>query len=99
MTWRTNPVSFKSILTKLFGRNAHPAHLPYIIKPPAQQHSPTLPNQNMHTSNTNASYTESEADIHSIAGISIAFGKEDIVQADENNNARHFSQTQSHIVG
>ena len=87
-------MNIKTILKKLLGRETPPAHLPYIATPPANQ-----PHQQHNNTNTDISYTETETDIHRIAGTSIAFGNQKIVQVDENNQARHLSQTQSHIVG
>ncbi len=85
-------MSIKTILQKLLSHKPPPAHLPYI---------PTPSNQSAHntTPGTDASYTETETDIHSIAGTSIAFGTQKSVQVDENDQARHLLQTQSHILG
>jgi len=82
-------MSLKTLLQKLLSHKTPPAHLPYIPKPS---------NQSAHFG-TDASYTETETDIHSIAGTSIAFGTQKTVQVDEKDQARHFLQTQSQILG
>ena len=92
-------MSFKTFFKRLLGTKAHPAHLPYIPTPPSQQPN-TSQNQFPHNSaNTDISYTESEANIHSIAGTNIGFGTQKLVQVDSRGQAKDFSQTQSHIVG
>ena len=92
-------MSFTDFFKRLLGTKAHPAHLPYIPTPPLRQPN-TSQNQFPHNSaNTDISYTESEANIHSIAGTNIGFGTQKIVQVDSRGQARDFSQTKSHIVG
>lgn len=85
-------MSIKTLFQKLLSRKTPTAHLPYI---------PTPSNQSAHNTTfaTDASYTETETDIHSIAGTSIAFGTQTTGQVDENDQARHLLQTQSQILG
>lgn len=93
-------MSFKDFFKRLLGTKAHPAHLPYIPTPPSHQPDASPPNQFPHNSaNTNTSYMESEASIHTIAGTSVGFGTQKIVQVDSRGQAKDFSQTQSHILG
>ena len=93
-------MSFKDTLKRLLSRKAHPAHLPYIPTPPSQQPNASSQNQFPHNSaNADISYTEEEANIHSIAGTNIGFGTQKLVQVDSRGQAKDFSQTQSHIVG
>ena len=82
-------MNLKTLLQKLLSHKVHPAHLPCIPAPPNQKSA----------HNTDASYAETEADIHSIAGTSIAFGTQKTVQVDENNQAHHLLRTHSHILG
>ena len=92
-------MGFISILTKLFGRKVHPGHLPHITAPPTHQPSAS-PNQHPNnTANSDLSYTEEEANIHTITGTSIRFGTQKIITVDSRGQARDLSQTQSHIVG
>ena len=92
-------MSFKTILQKLLSRKMPPAHLPYIPTPPSQQPDASSPNQFPNDANTDLLYTESEANIHTIAGTNIGFGTQKMVQVDSRGQAKDFSQTKSHIVG
>ena len=85
-------MSIRTLLQKLLSHKPPPAHLPYIPAPSNQSARNT-------TLGTDASYAETETDIHSIAGTSIAFGTQKTVQVDENDQAHHLLQTQSHILG
>ena len=84
-------MSIKTLFQKLLSRKTPTAHLPYI---------PTPSNQSAHNTTfaTDASYMETETDIHSIAGTSITFGTQTTVQVDDNDQARHLLQTQSQIL-
>jgi hypothetical protein len=93
-------MDFKRILQNLLGRKTPPAHVPYIPTPPVHNiGSSAPPNPNAHYSNADNSYTETETDIHTIAGTSIGFGKQKIIRVDQNGQANSFSQAQSHILG
>lgn len=92
-------MSFKDFFKRLLGTKAHPGHLPYIPTAP-QQPDASSPNQSPHNSvNTDLSYTETEANMHTIAGTNIGFGTQKMVQVDSRGQAKDFSQSQSHIVG
>ncbi len=92
-------MSFKDFFKRLLGTKAHPAHLPYTPMPPAHQPDAASPNQFPNNTNTDTSYTESEANIHTIAGTNIGFGTQKIVQVDSRGQAKDISQTQSHVIG
>jgi len=92
-------MSFKNFFKRLLSTKAHPAHLPYIATPPAHQPNAAPPNQFPNDANTDLLYTESEANIHTIAGTNIGFGTQKMVQVDSRGQAKDFSQTKSHIVG
>ncbi len=89
-------MSIKDTLRRLLSRNAHPAHLPYTPTPPARQQNASPSNQLPDNADT---YTETEADIHSISGTNIGFGTKKIVHIDSRGQNKDFSQTQSHILG
>ena len=86
-------MSIKSILSKLFNRNVHPGHQPYIPSPTQQP-----PRLNQSRQNQTCEYIEVESDLHSIAGTTIAFGTKKLVQVND-GVASEQSQTQSHIIG
>lgn len=90
-------MSFINFFKRLLNKNSHPAHLPYIPTPPSQQQSASQ--QNHFSGNTDASYTETEINIHTISGTNIGFGTQKTVQVDDRGQARDISQSQSHIVG
>lgn len=92
-------MSFKDFFKRLLGTKAHPAHLPYIPTPPSHQPDAASPSQFTNDASTDLSYTESEANIHSIAGTNIGFGTKKMVQVDSRGQARDVSQTQSHVIG
>jgi hypothetical protein len=95
-----NPMSFINFFKRLLGTKAHPAHLPYIPTPPSHRPDASPPNQLPYNpGNTETSYTETEVNIHTIAGTNIGFGTQKVVQVDDRGQAKDFSQTQSHIVG
>lgn len=83
-------------LRRFITRNSHPPHLPYRPAPPVHQQNPLdIPS----SSNEDTSYTEIETDIQRVAGTSLAFGAETATHVDANGQARHLTQTQSHILG
>ena len=92
-------MSFKNFFKRLLGTKAHPAHLPYIPTPPSYQPDASSPNRFSNDANSDLSYTEAEANIHTIAGTNIGFGSKKIVQVDSRGQAKDLSQTQSHIIG
>ncbi len=91
-------MNFKNFFKRLLGTKAHPAHLPYIASPPSHQQGASS-NQFPNGTNTDLSYTEAEANMHTIAGTNIGFGTQKMIQVDSRGQAKDFSQTQSHIVG
>jgi len=93
-------MSFIDFFKRLLGTKAHPAHLPYLPTPPSHQpDASSSPNQFPNNTSTDTSYTEAEADMHSIAGTNIGFGKRTLIQVDSRGQAKAFGQTLSHIVG
>jgi len=93
-------MSFKNFFKRLLNTKTHPAHLPYTPTPPSHQQNTSSPNQfSSSNTNTDLSFTEAEADLHSIAGTSIGFGTQKIVQVDGRGQAKDLSRTQSHILG
>jgi hypothetical protein len=88
-------MALTNFFKRLLGKKVHPPHLPYI---PAPHQPDAPPNQFPDNSATSEAYTESETNIHTIAGTNIGFGTKKIVQV-EGSQAKDISQTQSHIVG
>ena len=64
-------MSFKNFFKILLGTKAHPAHLPYIPTPPSHQQEVASPNRFPNNDNTDLSYTETEASIHTFAETNI----------------------------
>lgn len=91
-------MDFTNFFKRLLNTKAHPAHLPYIPTPPSHQPDSSS-NQFSNNANTDASYVEAESDIQSIAGTSIGFGFQKVIQVDSRGQAKSLSQAQSHIVG
>ena len=90
-------MSFKDFFRRFSNTKAHPGHLPYNPTPPSHQPDAS-PNQSPND-NIDLSFTEAEANIHTIAGTNIGFGTNKIVQVDSRGQTKDISQTQSHIVG
>ncbi len=92
-------MSFKNFFKKIYNLGSHPAHLPYNPTPPVNKSNV---NQNQFANNINndgLSYTDSEADVDSISGMSINFGSMKSIGVDNNGQTRDLSKNQNHIVG
>ncbi len=92
-------MSFKDFFKRFLNTKAHPGHLPYNPTPPSHQPDAASSHQFHNNDNTDLSFTEAEANIHTIAGTNIGFGTNKIVQVDSRGQTKDISQTQSHIVG
>ena len=88
---------FNSVKTiwRYITRRSHPAHLPYMPKPPDQNH----PHGIGDGTSSNTLYSEIETNAHHIAGMSVTFGSQKVVRVDENNQAQDICQKQSYIIG
>jgi len=84
-------MSIKNVLKRVFSNGTVSPHQPYIPTPPT--------NDREFQQYSDAGYTETEAELNTIAGLGITFGKQKTVQVDNNGNARDISQNQSYIIG
>jgi hypothetical protein len=82
---------FQAVLKKLFTRNNHPGHLPFI-----PQVGQTLPNP---TAGISSEFTESKAAVQNLYGTGIMFGTTEVIAVDKDGNGREIVQGQSYLLG
>ena len=81
----------RSALERMTSRSSHPPSQPYIPAPGQNTTTPVF--------NGNDGYSETEADVQQIQGLSITFGTQTTMQVDSNGHARELSQKPSYILG